>query len=121
MYCLSNTIFFLVKDEASFNLKKPAQNLLRSLGSVYIDSLKWRDSWAFIVTKRGKKYSEKNHHAGDVAHWGDPVTAQATVELVAAEQSQCHWDESEVSKRRRAFCDRFEGYGSVCSCKLCNI
>jgi beta-1,2-N-acetylglucosaminyltransferase len=94
------------------------QNLIRSLGSVHIDSLKWRDSWAFIVTKRGKKYAEEYHHASDVAHWGDPVTARATVDLAPAEQSQCHWDESEVSKRRRTFCDRFEGYGSVCSCKF---
>ncbi|XP_028393011.1 protein O-linked-mannose beta-1,2-N-acetylglucosaminyltransferase 1-like [Dendronephthya gigantea] len=107
---------FAVKDEASYNLKKPARNIIRSLGSVNIDGLKWRDSWAFIVTKRGKKYAENYHHANDVAHWGNPVTARATVDLVPVEQSQCKWDESEVSKRRRKFCERFEGYGSVCSC-----
>ena len=70
------------------------------------------------MTKRGKKYAEKHHHASDVAHWGDPVTARAIVELASAEQSRCQWDESKESKRRETFCDRFEGYGSVCSCKL---
>ena len=92
--------------------------MIRGLGSSYIDNLRWRDSWAFIVTKRGKAYAEKYHHPDDIAHWGDPVTARATVPLVPGEQTQCRWDESEESKRRQGFCDRFEGYGSVCSCKL---
>lgn len=105
-----------VKDEASYNLKKAVRNLLRSMGSVYIDGLKWRDSWAFIVMKRGKKFAEVYHHAADVAHWGDPVTARATVEFVPAEESQCQWDETDENARRKTFCDRFEGYGSVCSC-----
>lgn len=91
--------------------------MLKSLGSVYADELKWRDSWSFIVTKRGQKYSEKHHHAADISNWGEPVTARATVPLVPAKQSQCAWDDSEESKRRRMFCDKFEGYGSVCSCK----
>ncbi|XP_046860055.1 protein O-linked-mannose beta-1,2-N-acetylglucosaminyltransferase 1-like [Xenia sp. Carnegie-2017] len=107
---------FAIKDEATFNLKKTARNLLKSLGSVYADELKWRDSWSFIVTKRGQKYSEKHHHAADISNWGEPVTARATVPLVPAKQSQCAWDDSEESKRRRMFCDKFEGYGSVCSC-----
>ena len=97
---------------------EPARNLLRSLGSVYIDNLKWRDSWAFIVVKRGKKYAEAHNHQDDVSKWGEPVFARATIELASAVESSCtSWDTSDMSIRRKAFCDRFEGYGSVCSCK----
>ena len=110
-------LFYTFQDEATLKLTKTAQNFLKNLGSVYIDELKWRDSWSFIVTKRGQNYSENHHHRADTAKWGEPVTARALVCLVPAMQSQCIWDDSEESKRRRTFCDKFEGYGSVCSCK----
>ncbi|XP_046860062.1 protein O-linked-mannose beta-1,2-N-acetylglucosaminyltransferase 1-like [Xenia sp. Carnegie-2017] len=63
-----------------------------------------------------REYSEKHHHAADISNWAEPVTARTTVPLVPAKQSQCAWDDSEESKRRRMFCDKFEGYGSLCSC-----
>ncbi|XP_046860054.1 protein O-linked-mannose beta-1,2-N-acetylglucosaminyltransferase 1-like [Xenia sp. Carnegie-2017] len=107
---------FAVKDEIALNLEETARDLLKSLGSAYVDELKYRDSWSFIVTKRGQKYSEKHHHAADTSNWAEPVTARATVNLVPAKQSQCAWDDSEESKQRRMFCDKFEGYGSLCSC-----
>ena len=32
-------------------------------------------------------------------------------------ESECEWPETEVNRRRRTFCGKIEGYGSVCSCK----
>ena len=98
-------------------MTKKARNLLKSLGSVYVDELKPWDSWSFIVAKSVQKYSEKHNHRADTAKWGEPVTAHASVCLVPAKQSQCIWDDSEELNRRRTFCDKFEGYGSVCKCK----
>ena len=31
--------------------------------------------------------------------------------------TECNWDTSDSSKRRREFCNKLEGYGSVCSCQ----
>lgn len=30
---------------------------------------------------------------------------------------QCDWPDTAVNRRRRSFCNKLEGYGSVCSCK----
>ena len=32
-------------------------------------------------------------------------------------ESQCDWPDTEENHRRRIFCNKLEGYGSVCSCK----
>ena len=31
--------------------------------------------------------------------------------------AECHWPDTELNRRRRRFCSKVEGYGSVCSCK----
>ena len=31
-------------------------------------------------------------------------------------ESQCDWPDTEVNHRRHIFCNKLEGYGSVCSC-----
>ena len=30
---------------------------------------------------------------------------------------QCRWEETEENERRQEFCNKVEGYGSVCSCR----
>ena len=32
-------------------------------------------------------------------------------------ESECDWPDSDINKRRKHFCSKFEGYGSVCSCR----
>lgn len=32
-------------------------------------------------------------------------------------EDECSWPNNEEGKRRKAFCSRVEGYGSVCSCE----
>ncbi|CAO2588589.1 Protein O-linked-mannose beta-1,2-N-acetylglucosaminyltransferase 1 [Lemmus lemmus] len=32
-------------------------------------------------------------------------------------EAECHWSDTELNRRRRRFCSKVEGYGSVCSCK----
>ena len=32
-------------------------------------------------------------------------------------EAECHWADTELNRRRRRFCSKVEGYGSVCSCK----
>lgn len=31
--------------------------------------------------------------------------------------AECHWPDTELNRRRKRFCSKVEGYGSVCSCK----
>lgn len=39
------------------------------------------------------------------------------VDLVPPSEAECHWADTELNRRRRRFCSKVEGYGSVCSCK----
>ncbi|XP_053435713.1 protein O-linked-mannose beta-1,2-N-acetylglucosaminyltransferase 1-like [Nycticebus coucang] len=106
-----------VKDEASFHLKDMAKALLRSLGSQAGPALGWRDTWAFVVQKGGPVLAEKNFKSPAISSWGNPVLLKLEVLLTSAEYAQCHWADTELNRRRWSFCSKFEGYGSVCSCK----
>ena len=30
---------------------------------------------------------------------------------------ECTWDNTDSGRRRREFCNKYEGYGSICSCQ----
>ena len=98
-------------------VKKTLKNLMKMLGSESFDNVKWRDMWAFVVQKRGKVYAEGIHKTPNVDVWAEPLTVQATFPLQSKASSQCDWKEDEMNRRRREFCNKYEGYGSVCSCE----
>lgn len=106
-----------VKDEGSFHLKDTAKALLRSLGSQAGPALGWRDTWAFVGRKGGPVLGEKHSKSPALSSWGDPVLLKTDVPLSSAEEAECHWADTEMNRRRRRFCSKVEGYGSVCSCK----
>ncbi|XP_027430301.1 protein O-linked-mannose beta-1,2-N-acetylglucosaminyltransferase 1 isoform X1 [Zalophus californianus] len=106
-----------VKDEGSFHLKDTAKALLRSLGSQAGPALGWRDTWAFVGRKGGPVLGEKHSRSPALSSWGDPVLLKTDVPLSSAEEAECHWADTELNRRRRRFCSKVEGYGSVCSCK----
>uniref|UniRef100_A0A3Q2IJ62 Protein O-linked-mannose beta-1,2-N-acetylglucosaminyltransferase n=1 Tax=Equus caballus TaxID=9796 RepID=A0A3Q2IJ62_HORSE len=106
-----------VKDEGSFHLKDTAKALLRSLGSQAGPVLGWRDTWAFVGRKGGPVLGEKHSKSPALSSWGDPVLLKTDVPLSSAEEAECHWADTELNRRRRRFCSKVEGYGSVCSCK----
>nr|XP_020142061.1 LOW QUALITY PROTEIN: protein O-linked-mannose beta-1,2-N-acetylglucosaminyltransferase 1-like [Microcebus murinus] len=106
-----------VKDEGSFHLKDTAKALLRSLGSQAGPALGWRDTWAFVGRKGGPVLGEKHSKSPALSSWGDPVLLKTDVPLSSAEEADCHWADTELNRRRRRFCSKVEGSGSVCSCK----
>ena len=48
----------------------------------------------------------------------DPMSSCAvgTVLPLLLSEIQCNWPATEENKRRQEFCNKLEGYGSVCSC-----
>lgn len=70
----------------------------------------------------GEALAKSPHFSG----WAPEVLLETRVQLDndddddddARAQSQCRWDSGEPDEdaRRRAFCSRIEGYGSVCDC-----
>lgn len=107
-----------VKDEGTFQMKQPSRDLLRRLGSKRAQTLSWRDMWGMVTVKKGKLFGESFSKSQNFNSWGAPVLLRAEVPLASVEEAQCsQWPSAtEETKRRRDFCDHFEGYGSVCSC-----
>ncbi|KAL3870054.1 hypothetical protein ACJMK2_042671 [Sinanodonta woodiana] len=109
-------VIFAIKDEGTFQMKKPAREFLTNMGSEYVEGLNWRDMWAFITVKGGKKIAEGHSKSASLSSWGDKVTLASHIPLVSLKESECDWPDTEVNRRRKAFCNKVEGYGSVCSC-----
>ncbi|XP_038152001.1 protein O-linked-mannose beta-1,2-N-acetylglucosaminyltransferase 1 [Cyprinodon tularosa] len=110
-------LIFTIKDEGTFHLKDAAKTLLKSFGSQASLNLSWRDMWTLVVKKGGPVYGEKHSKSPALSTWGDPVLLKTEVQLTAAEEAECHWADTELNRRRKLFCSKVEGYGSICSCK----
>ncbi|XP_060132920.1 protein O-linked-mannose beta-1,2-N-acetylglucosaminyltransferase 1 isoform X2 [Zootoca vivipara] len=117
MVARGRILIFTIKDEGSFHLKDTAKNLLKSLGSQIAASLNWRDMWTFVGKKGGEVYGEKHAKSPVLSSWGEPVLLKTEVQLTSVEDAECHWPDTELNRRRKRFCSKVEGYGSVCSCK----
>ncbi|XP_035509363.1 protein O-linked-mannose beta-1,2-N-acetylglucosaminyltransferase 1 [Morone saxatilis] len=117
MVTRGRVLIFTIKDEGTFHLKDAAKNLLKSLGSQVSLNLSWRDMWTLVVKKGGQVYGEKHSKSPALSTWGDPVLLKTEVQLTASEEAECHWADTELNRRRKIFCGKVEGYGSICSCK----
>ncbi|KAK3914406.1 Protein O-linked-mannose beta-1,2-N-acetylglucosaminyltransferase 1 [Frankliniella fusca] len=125
MVSAGRIVIFAIKDEGSFQLKAPARDLLRRLGSEHATRVTWRGMWAMVTQKGagphgatgGRLLGEAQSASKEFKAWGAPVTLQVEVPLVSAEESECSWPETEENRRRKEFCNHIEGYGSVCSCQ----
>ncbi|KAM6962643.1 protein O-linked-mannose beta-1,2-N-acetylglucosaminyltransferase 1 [Aplochiton taeniatus] len=117
MVTRGRVLIFTIKDEGTFHLKEVAKNLLKGLGSQVSLNLSWRDMWTLVVKKGGQVYGEKHSKSPALSTWGDPVLLKTEVQLSASEEAECHWADTERNRRRKLFCSKVEGYGSICSCK----
>ncbi|MGH0122556.1 UNVERIFIED_CONTAM: hypothetical protein FKN15_038106 [Acipenser sinensis] len=117
MVTRGRVLIFTIKDEGSFHLKEAAKTLLKGLGSQVSLSLSWRDMWTLVVKKGGQVYGEKHSKSPALSTWGDPVLLKTEVHLTPSEDAECLWPDTEMNRRRKIFCSKVEGYGSICSCK----
>ena len=113
-------VMFTIQDEATHSLSKSARMFIKSLGSSYINQIKWRGMWAFVAQRldnRNIVYGESFQDSPEYNQWGKPVTLRTSMKLLAENVVNCNWNDSDVSRRRKEFCDKYEGYGHVCNCK----
>jgi beta-1,2-N-acetylglucosaminyltransferase len=97
-------------------MKPAAREVLKRLGSRRSQVIGWRDMWAMVAIKGGKMFGESYAKSTEFNTWGAPVILRVEVPLVPLEESECDWPDTDENRRRRQFCGRIEGYGSVCSC-----
>ena len=107
-----------IKDEGTFQLRSAAREMLGRLGSQHAGQMGWRDMWALVAVKGGAVLTEGYHASPSFSDWAPALSVSAQVELEGGGGLQCAgWGEGEEGRRRRRFCDKIEGYGSVCSCE----
>ena len=73
----------------------------------------------FLPQGGGGLVTEGYKQSPSFTAWAAPVTVTGEVSLVPGEAGRCAlWPaDSPDTARRRRFCDKVEGYGSVCSCR----
>ncbi|KAK4008597.1 hypothetical protein OUZ56_013731 [Daphnia magna] len=118
-------IVMTIKDEGSFHLKQPTRDLLQRYGSKNSQILGWRDTWIFVFEKGdnpqlrgvGGRCCEHLGKSSNFLSWGQPLSVTCKVRLSTDQhEEECQWPDTEENQRRREFCSRVEGYGSVCDC-----
>ena len=110
-------LVFSIKDEGTFQLKQPTRDLLSKLGSHYARVVGWRDMWAMVAVKGVGLVAEAYKKSPNFSSWGGVVQVTAEIPLAPISESECSsWPEGEETRQRQKFCDKLEGYGSVCSC-----
>lgn len=102
-------------------LQSDARSYISSkLGSSYINALAWRDMWVFIFQRDRnniKALAESYQKSPDFDRWANAVLVRASVRRETDVQTGCNWETNEENRRRREFCEKFEGYPGVCGCK----
>ena len=107
-----------VQDEASNHLLAKSRHVIRAMGSRYINKMDWRDEWIFVVQKGGAVFAESfKKNTGGFNSIPDPLSKTLMLQLQSPKSSSCHWPDSEANRRRKEFCEKYEGYGRVCSCE----
>jgi len=110
-----------IKDEGTMSLESDARSYIADkLGSSYINHLGWRDMWTFIFQRNNiqkKAFAESYQKSPDFNSWGNEVLVRTSVRRESGMQDECNWEDDERNRRRRDFCEKYEGYEGVCRCK----
>ena len=117
VYYKITQIFWWYQDEGSQHLTESTRAAIKRLGSVDIEHLTWRDAWLFVVQKAGRTYYEQIKHSNTPYTWPAPLTKSLTIPLLSPESSECRWPDKPENRRRKVFCNLYEGYGQLCNCK----
>jgi hypothetical protein len=74
-----------LQDEGTFQMKQPARDLLKRLGSKRAQVIGWRDMWAMVTQKGAKMFGESYSKSTEFNTWGAPVVLRTEVPLVPIE------------------------------------
>ena len=103
-------------------MSEEAVSFLSSYGSSFVEQLRFRSTWAFIVsgTQNNQRivHAESFQNPATYGKWASPVTIRTLIKLLPENVVECSWEDTIANRRRREFCDKYEGYGDVCRCKL---
>jgi len=111
-------IVMATKDDMSYKMHSDLRQQLTQMGSQFIPDLGFRDQWAMVTVQgSGEALGESFSAAPASGEFGGPLFLRVDLSLGAYPATpSCGWPDTEESRRRRDFCDRYEGYPGVCRC-----
>lgn len=71
--------------------------------------------WALVTIKGGVAVGEDVGKSVSTQEWGPEVSLTVTISTPDT-MVECDWPETSLNKKRREFCTKYEGYGSLCHC-----
>lgn len=101
-------------------LTKEAKDYIATIGSSFINRLQFRSTWAFVVQLMNDqliKSAESFQNPSSGGEWAKPVKLRTWLKLLPENNEKCNWADTIANRRRKEFCDVYEGYGDVCRCK----
>ncbi|XP_037796313.1 protein O-linked-mannose beta-1,2-N-acetylglucosaminyltransferase 1-like [Penaeus monodon] len=116
-----NILVLAIKNDGALNLTPTARSLLKSFGVKAAHTLRFRNNLAWVGTVGGKAWGEATTPDVDERGnygvlWSSPVLLDVQVPRRPSESSCFPTDEPrEIA--RASFCDRYDGYGNLCSCE----
>ncbi|KAJ7354809.1 hypothetical protein OS493_029815 [Desmophyllum pertusum] len=113
-------VCFAIKDDAIARISKEAVSYLSSYGSSFIKQLQFRSTWAFVVSRTADQritHAESFQNPSNADEWASPIKIRTLVKLLPENVVKCNWEDTMDNRRRREFCDKYEGHGDVCRCE----
>eukprot|EP00112_Aurelia_sp_Birch-Aquarium-sp1_P013733 Seg2928.6 transcript_id=Seg2928.6/GoldUCD/mRNA.D3Y31 product="Protein O-linked-mannose beta-1 2-N-acetylglucosaminyltransferase 1" protein_id=Seg2928.6/GoldUCD/D3Y31 len=109
-------VIMMTKDDASMRLKKVGREAIKDFGCKMVDKIKWRDTWVCIKMKGGDLIGENHRLNEKLETWAMPLRVQGVIKLLPKTKS-CDYGVGKEADKRRSFCEKYDGYGRVCSCE----
>ncbi|KAK7078239.1 Protein O-linked-mannose beta-1,2-N-acetylglucosaminyltransferase 1, partial [Halocaridina rubra] len=112
-------LIIAVKNDAAMNLSAKSRDLLESLGVTSAHELAFRNFFAWVGTVGGRVWGEASvfdRRPKKVYQWSSPVTLEMDIPK-ADHVFSCFDNEDSKEILRASFCERYDGYGNLCSCE----
>ena len=113
-------VVFLVKDEASIGFNNTGRKAAMSFGSKLVYNLGFRDHWVCIAKRNSGWLVEDIIKRSGHAFWPGPVKVRVSLKLEEklGDDEECENDYNGQDYKRKAFCQRYEGYENACDCTI---
>ncbi|XP_066958308.1 protein O-linked-mannose beta-1,2-N-acetylglucosaminyltransferase 1-like [Macrobrachium rosenbergii] len=108
-----------VKNDASLNLSKKSRDFLTAMGVSSAIDLQFRQSLAWVGTVGGRVWAEatiQERRVKGSGQWSSPVTLEVDVPRLMNDVSCFNYSQNK-ERERASFCNKYEGYGQLCSCE----